>query len=360
MRRISSEHLVKLMTTICRRAGSDEEEARLGAENLVVANLMGHDSHGVGLLPRYIESALDGRLTMGGHAEVVADRGPFVLVDGNMGYGQVVGAEAMALGLAKAAEFGVAVVGLRNVHHLGRIGAWAEICGEAGFISIHYVNAVGLAPLVAPFGGSDCRYTTNPYCTAFPATEGPPIVLDMATSKIAFGKIVVAFNKGEALADETLIDGEGRPTNDPAVMVSEGKRAPTGALLSFGLHKGYGLALVCELLAGGLTGGGVSGPQSAERDTIQNNMLTIILDPDGFGAGIPLARDIDDFTAWVKASPPAPGTDEVMVPGDPERKRRAERQRDGIPIDDNTWRGLVEAGLSVGMNRVDFEGLSEA
>lgn len=358
--RVSSERLIELITTIFRGAGSDEEEARKVAENLVTANLRGHDSHGVGLVPRYVASALDGRLSVGGHASVVSDRGPFLLLDGNMGYGQVVGREAMELGLAKAREMGVAVVGLRNVHHLGRIGAWGEVCASAGFISIHYVNAIGLAPIVAPFGGTDARYTTNPYCTAFPSTDGRPLVLDMATSKIAAGKVMVAAYKGEPAPEDCLIDAEGNPTTDASLMFSQGNRKPEAALLSFGLHKGYGLALVCELLAGGLTGGGTMRPERAKRDTIQNNMLTIILDPEGFGDGIDLAGELAGFTAWVKASPPAPDVDEVMVPGDPSRKRMAERRELGIPIDPGTWQGLVDAGLSVGLNRVDFDDLKQA
>ena len=352
---ISGEKLTALLQTMCERAGSAAAEAKAIAENLVMANLMGHDSHGAGLIPRYIDSARTGRLTVNGHVEVVSDNGAFLLLDGHMAYGQVVGHETMALGLAKAREHGVAVVGLRNVHHLGRIGAWAEISAKAGFISIHYVNATGHDPLVAPFGGYDARYSTNPYCTALPATEdGPMIVLDMATSRLAQGKVRVAYNTGTPLPDRAVVGSDGLPTNDPAVMFQE----PPGAMLSFGEHKGYGLALICDILAGGLTGGGAARPDRYSEDTIRNNMLTIIIDPNRF-AEVPFAAEIDNMTAWVKSSRAAPGVDEVMMPGDPERKNIAERSLSGIVIDDNTWAEMVEAGLSVGMNRVDFEDLAE-
>ena len=331
-------------------AGADAEEARLVAANLVTANLKGHDSHGVALVPRYVESSLDGRIKLGRHAEIVHDDGAFLLIDGGMGFGQVIGIEAMELGIAKAQLLGVAVVGLRNTHHLGRIGAWGEMCAEAGFVSTHYVNGIGVPPIVAPYGGSDARFTTNPYCAAFPATEGPPIILDMATSKIAMGKVLVAHNKGVEVPPESLIDNQGSPTLDPSVMFSDGARVAHGALLPMGLYKGYGLAIVCEILAGAMTGGGVTDPDRFHENGVQNNMLSVIIDPARFGGGIDLAGAIDDFTRWIKASPVAPDHEEVMVPGDPERKAMAERKAEGVPLDDGTWSGLVQAARSVNVD----------
>jgi uncharacterized oxidoreductase len=350
---VPSRFLTDRVRQIFLGAGSELAEATAIAENLVMANLMGHDSHGVQLILRYVTTALGDRLVVNGHAEVVSDNGVFALIDGGMAYGQVAGREAMEFGIAKARSGGASVVGLRNVHHLGRIGAWGEICAAAGLISIHYVNAAGHPPLVAPFGGSDARFGTNPYCTAFPATNGPPIVLDMATSHVAMGKVVVAHNKGVRAPAEALIDAQGNPSDDPAVMFTD----PPGALRPMGLHKGYGLALICELMAGALvTGAGAAKPELFGQDTIRNNMLSILIEPSGLGQDEGFAAEIDNFTDWVKASPPAPGVDEVMVPGDPERKSRATRERDGIPLDDETWRQVIEAGVMVGMSPSDFDG----
>ena len=350
---IPSLFLTERVERIFLGAGSEPPEATAIAENLVMANLMGHDSHGVQLILRYVTTALGKRLVVNGHAEVVSDNGVFVLVDGGMAYGQVAGREAMEHGIAKARDGGAAIVGLRNVHHLGRIGAWGEQCATAGFISIHYVNAAGHPPLVAPFGGSDARFGTNPYCTAFPATKGPPIVLDMATSHVAMGKVVVAHNKGERAPAESLIDAHGNPSDDPGVMFTD----PPGALRPMGLHKGYGLALICELMAGAfITGAGAAKPELFGLDTIRNNMLSVLIEPSGLGQGAGFAAEIDDFTAWIKASPLAPDADQVMVPGDPERKSRAQRERDGIPLDDETWRQVIEAGVMVGMAPGDFDG----
>ena len=282
---------------------------------------------------------------------MITDNGVFLLVDGNMGYGQVIGRQAMELGIAKAREGGAAIVGLRNTHHLGRIGAWGELCAAAGLVSMHFVTAVCHRPLVAPFGGTDARLSTDPICVTFPATDGgPPIVLDMATSVVAGGKVKVAYNKGLPLAEGRLIDAEGKPTTNPGVIFPE----RNGAMLPVGEHKGSGLALVCEILSGALTGGGASDPATMPEDKIKNNMLSVILDPNGFGSDIPFAAELDRFVAYVKESPPQPGVDVVMVPGEPERRSRAIREKEGIPLDDTTWEELIEAGVSAGMNRTDF------
>ncbi len=354
---VAADKLVGFIEAIFVGAGSAREEAAAVAGNLVGANLRGHDSHGVHLVLRYVESALDGRLNPGQHVSVLSDTGPILQLDGNMGYGQIVGREAMEMGIARAREHGVAVVTLRNAHHLGRIGAWGEICAEAGMVSIHWVNACGHRPLVAPFGGIEPRYTTNPYCTAIPGTDGqPPLILDMATSAIAMGKVVIAHNRGEPVREGALIDAEGHPTRDPGVMLSE----PFGALRPMGTYKGYGLALVCELLAGALANNGTCLPERESQDTIRNGMLTVILDPAAVGDSDVFRREREAMVAHVKAARPAPGVDEVMVPGDPERKANAERDRTGIPIEDITWQQITEAAGKVGVTPNQIEGLVEA
>jgi hydroxycarboxylate dehydrogenase B len=338
--------LTESVTAVFAACGSTPEEARAIAENLVAANLAGHDSHGVGMVPLYVRNVGNGAVYANQHVSVLKDNGPVVQLDGNLGYGQVIGAEAMAIGIAKAKEAGVAILALRNTHHLGRIGAWAELCADAGLVSIHYVNINGHKPLVAPFGGSEGRYATNPYCTAIPGTDTqPPIVLDMATSKVAMGKVRVAHNTGKTVADDTLIDASGVATNDPAAMFSD----PRGALLPFGDHKGYGLALICEVLAGALVNGGGCVPQRQSRESVINNMLSIVLDPAALGDVDFFRSELDEITRYVKSSAPAEGVEAVMVPGDPERKQRAARGADGIAIDATTWQEILAAAESVGV-----------
>ncbi len=239
---VAAEPLRALVRAVVRQGGSSEREAVLVAEQLVEANLTGHDSHGVGMLPRYVEALAEGGLRVNRRLSVLRDAGTILMLNGNAGYGQVMAYDAMALGIERAAEHGVAVVGLANSHHIGRIGHWAEQCIAANLVSIHFVNVIS-RPVVAPFGGRDARFVTNPFCVGIPMAGGEPIVLDFATSRIAMGKVRVAFNKGEQVRPETLLDAAGEPTTDPAALFAE----PGGAILPFGEHKGYGMAVVCEM-----------------------------------------------------------------------------------------------------------------
>lgn len=333
------------MRAVYLAAGCAADEAGLIADHLVDANLTGHDSHGIGMTPEYLRAIRENKMRLGAHAEVVADRGHMVVIDGGRGAGQVIGREAMGHGIERAKRHGSCIVALRNSHHLGRIGAWAELCLAAGLVSLHCVNVIGHGALVAPFGGSDVRLGTNPICVGIPTSDGRPIVLDMATSRIAMGKVRVAHHSGGRVAPGTLIDETGNPTDDPGVMVPEVK----GALLPFGEYKGYGLGLVCDILAGALAGGGTNRPESHAPDMIINNMLSILIQPGALGSEAVMTREIDGLIAWIKASPPAPGSAGVLVPGDPERATRAARERDGIPIDGTTWSAVHDAAAALGI-----------
>lgn len=342
---IAADKLRAAVRHICLAGGSNEREASLVAENLVLANLSGHDSHGVGMLPQYILAVVEKRLKVNASVRILADAGAILNLDGNMGYGQVIGHEAMELGIRRAKDLGACIVSLRNSHHIGRIGHWGEQCAAAGLVSTHYVNVVGRPPLVAPYGGADARFATNPYCCAIPATEpsGEPIVLDMATSKIAMGKVRVAMNKGEQVSPGTLIDAKGLATNDPRTMFDP----PIGAILAFGEHKGYGLAVIAELLAGAMTGGVTMHEGSWASGTITNNMFSVIIDPAKLGGAESWRREVAAFVDFVKASPKAPGSDGVLVAGEPERRARTRRLAEGIPVDATTWGEIVAAGESV-------------
>ena len=215
---------------------------------------------------------------------------------------------------------------------------------------VHFVNCYAFHPLVAPFGGSDARFTTNPYCTALPASKGAqPIILDMATSQVAMGKVRVAYNQGKEMNPGDLIDHKGNPTNDPSVMFSE----PKGALQSMGLHKGYGLAVICEALAGAFTGGGVFDLNAMVPGRIINNMLTIVIDPDVFGNREDFDAEVNKFSAWVKASPPIADGDSVMLPGDPERMLKSDRLSAGIPLDNLTVTELLDTAEEVRISRTE-------
>jgi uncharacterized oxidoreductase len=267
----------------------------------------------------------------------------------------VIGREAMALGAARAKEHGVCVVGLAHSHHLGRIGQWAEQCVDEGLVSIHFVNVLS-RPIVAPFGGRDARLGTNPFCVGIPRPGGEPILLDFATSKIAQGKTRVAHNKGVAVEPGTLIDDRGEPTVEPRYAVIE----PLGALLPFGEHKGAGLALICELLGGALAGGATGRAVTDGRRRVLNSMLSILVDPARLGTAANLAREMEGFVAYATASPPQPGVERVLTPGEPERATRERRLREGVPVDAVTWSEIVAAGAKVGVGAERTESLARA
>ena len=339
---IAAPRLKAAIEAIIASGGSEPREADIVAGNLVEANLMGHDSHGVGMVPRYVESLLEGGLAVNEHPQIKLDTEVLLQLDGRHGYGQVIGLEAMALGIERARKHGTCVMALANAHHLGRIGRFAEAAVAEGLVSIHFVNVTSL-PRVAPFGGSDARFGTNPCCIGVPLAGEPPMLLDFATSAVAQGKLRVAYNKGEKLPAGRLLDDQGRATNDPRYAVVP----PFGAMLPFGEHKGYGLAVACELLGGALTGGGTWHSAQTGRRRVWNSMLTILIDAAKLGTADAFAREAREFVAWVRKSPPAEGFDKVRLAGEPEREKRALRKREGIPLDATTWKQILAAGEKV-------------
>ncbi|MEO8104169.1 MAG: malate/lactate/ureidoglycolate dehydrogenase [Betaproteobacteria bacterium] len=351
---IHAEPLRAVVQAIVGAGGSSAREAELVATQLVEANLTGHDSHGVGMVPRYVEALLEGSLHINQHLRVVSEIGPLLTVDGNAGYGQVMGHEAMECGIAIAAAHGVAVVGLANSHHIGRIGHWAEQCIAAGYVSMHYVNVIS-EPVVAPFGGRDARFVTNPFCVGVPLPDSPPVLLDFATSRIAMGKVRVAMNTGQQVAAGTLLDSAGEPTTDPHSLFAD----PHGAILPFGEHKGYALAGGCEILGGALTGGATLRGKPPNRAII-NNMLSIIIDPQRMGTAGNLAAESPAFLDWVRQSPVQAGIERVKTPGEPERDYRRQRAANGIWIDATTWSQIENCGMALGVEPGEVDRLRRA
>jgi len=347
--------LRRAIEAIVAAGGSEPREAQLVAENLVTANLTGHDSHGIGMIPRYIESLKEGGLQANRHPVVKFDGGALVALDGQAGYGQVIGLEATDIAIARAKQHGVCVMALANAHHLCRIGQWAEQAVAAGLVSLSFVNVISRS-IVAPFGGSDARFGTNPCTIGIPLAGQPPFILDMATSGVAQGKVRVAHNKGEKLPPGLLLDDKGNPTLEARFGVIE----PFGALTTFGLHKGYGLAVACELLGGALTGGGTWHTTDRSKKRVLNGMLSILIDPKKLGADALFGREAGEFIAWVKQSPPAPGSDRVRIAGDPERETRAKRERDGIAVDATTWQEIHAAGAKLGLAAAQLDRLAGA
>ncbi|MGQ0545397.1 MAG: malate/lactate/ureidoglycolate dehydrogenase [Betaproteobacteria bacterium] len=346
--------LTRAIEALVAAGGSEPGEARLVAENLVTANLLGHDSHGIGMIPRYVDALLEGGLAVNRHARATLDAGALLALDGCKGYGQSIGREAMLMAIERVKRHGSCVMTLANSHHLGRIGHWAEMAVAEGFVSLHFVNVISHAR-VAPYGGRDARFGTNPCCIGVPLPGEPPFILDYATSAVAQGKLRVAHNKGEKVPPGRLIDDEGRPTDDPRYAVVP----PLGAMLPFGEHKGSGMAIACELLGGALTGGGTWHYTESTRQRVMNGMLTILIDSARLGTAGAFEKEARLFLDWLRQSRVAPGFDKVRLAGEPEREYRAKRSRDGIPVDPTTWREILAAAEKLKLARDAVERLAE-
>lgn len=342
---IKRDSLADFTTAVFESLGTDQDKAREVAEHLVEANLKGHDSHGVGMIPNYVGSALAGRMSVNADAKVVKDKGAVLLVDSQRGFGQVTARQATELGIERARETGICCVGARDCHHIGRVGTYGELAAAQGMISLHFANVVGHVPFVAPWGGRERRLQTNPFCCAVPVAGEEPIVLDMATSAIALGKVRVAALKGAPVPEGSLFDVDGVATTDPTAI------AGGGALGPFGQHKGYGLALMCELLGGALAGEWTMSDTDKQREGVTvNHLLTFIVDPDLFDGSEAFQREVLAMQEWLHSSAPAKGFDRVRLPGEPEREAMAERRRDGIPIDDGSWGEISAAAKKAGLD----------
>ena len=330
------------------------------------------------MVPRYVDAVRQGGLVPNAAATVAMDIGTMLALHGHRGYGQVVGVQAMELAMQRARTHGSCIMTLSNAHHLGRIGHFAEMAVAQGLVALHFVNVLSRA-VVAPWGGADGRFGTNPCCIGIPlagrqpsgrsagptqasqgnaggnaareaASGGAHFILDFATSRVAQGKMRVAYNKGESVAPGMLIDEHGRPTTNPGVVVVPQSSGLLGALLTFGEYKGYGMAVACELLGGALSGGET---WHRENDpavrAVLNGMLTILIDPTRLGTQATFEQEAVAFVDWLRAGPVAPGFEAVLIAGDPERAARAQREVHGIDIDDSTWAELVAAGVKVGV-----------
>ncbi len=351
---IAAEALRAIADRLLRATGSSAWEADIVATHLRDANLKGHDSHGIGMIPFYIANRVADLLAANQMPRRLEGPDSALLFDGLRGYGQVIVRLAMEEAIAAARSRGLVALTVRNAHHMGRIGTYGEQCVAAGLACILFVNVTGHRPLVAPHGGSDARFATNPMVIAMPGPSAErPFLLDFATSRVALGKVRVAREKGVPADDGWLIDSAGQPTTDPEVMFQE----PGGALRTFGEHKGYGLALAAELLAGVLSGGGTIQPENVRDQRIINNLFGLVFDPAALGDGTWMAREFAAMVDYAQGSPPADPAAPVLMPGDPERARSAERLVHGIPMPPGTWAALLDAATQAGVEHAEMEAL---
>jgi hydroxycarboxylate dehydrogenase B len=257
------------------------------------------------------------------------------------------------MGIRKAKAMGLAMIAMRNSGHVGRVGEWAEQAAAAGLVSIHYVNAAS-SLLVAPFGGVDKRFSTAPYACGIPRKGADPIILDFATSMVAEGKVMVASQGGKKLPLDALIGPDGKTSGDPHLLYGDYEplgprnyKTGKGAIRAFGEHKGSGLAFMCELLGGSLTG---TGAADEKRAKWANGMLSFYVDPSQLDATDFVPTDIARYVGYVKSSRPVAKGGEVLIPGEPELRMRKERTAHGVPLPADTWASIVAAAKAVGVS----------
>lgn len=326
-------------------------EAERIAFYLVEANLVGHDSHGVMRAPYYIDYVKNDQVRPNQSLRVVFQTDSMAIVDGNFGFGQVIGEQAMQLGVEMAQKHGIATISLRNSAHLGRIGDWPTYVAQHGMASFHFVNTSGYGLLVAPFGGIDRRLSANPIAAGVPVAGKKPIILDISTCAIAEGKLKVALNKGVEVAPGCIIDNDGNAITDPADFYTD----PPGALLPFGAHKGYGLSIIAEMFAGAFTGNSCTNPANDQR--LLNGMFSLIIDCERLPKELGIAAEIQRFIDYVKSSRKAPGCDEILLPGEIEERQRQTCAKNGIAIDENTWQTLCDAAADLRIETAVVEGV---
>lgn len=341
---LQADVLTDFVTALFRNAGVPETEARTVASSLVGANLRGHDSHGVMRVPQYVGFLETGAYKTGVDLLVLQETPAVCVCDAQWGFGQVQAHRLLDRIIPKAQALGLAAGTARDCGHIGRLGEYAERAAEEGLILIATVNNCGAGQRVAPPGGIAPRLGTNPLCAGVP-TAGEPVVLDFGTSVAAEGKVRVYHINKKPVPDGWLLDCEGRPTTDPSVLYE----SPLGSILPMGgaqAYKGFGLALVLDMLAGGLTGGRASHPGAPPARG--NNVVFLAFDPERFAGRDALVRESTGLVEYVRETPRAPGVASITLPGDPERTTLARRSAEGIPLEDAHWEKLVALAGTLG------------
>ncbi len=339
---LESSALITFSTAIFAAAGARDEDSGIVSESLVEANLVGHDSHGVMRLPFYVEWMEKGWVNTEAEFKVVTEAGSFAVIDGDWGFGQVMGRKATELAIRKARENGAAIVAGRQCCHMGRFGEYPAMAAQAGMTAVLFSNTHGGGKIVAPWGGVERRLSANPIAVGIPRKDASPIVVDVSTCTIAEGKVRNMRTAGEAVPEGCIIDAEGNPTTDP----NDFYGPPEGALLPFARHKGFALGLAGDILAGALSGAGCSNP---DTQRVGNSFMLTLVDVNQVRGADPFEDDVRGLVEYVKSSRLAPGVSEVLIPGEPEERMRADREAGGIPIHPDTWDNLCRTAEKYGV-----------
>src|SRR5262245_32847622 len=335
---IPVDALSHFATALLEAGGGSSDAARVVAKSLVIANLMGHDSHGVMRIPYYLDGVAKGEVKPSAEFTLIKETQSLLQADGNWGFGQTQARRLTERLIAKARENGVVLGTLIHSCHIGRLGEYCEQAAAAGMVSMLMVNTHGVARRVAPPGGKSPRLGTNPIAIGVPHPDGP-LVMDFGTSATAEGKVRVKRIAGQQCPEGWLLDSKGKPTCDPLKLYGD----PPGTIRPFGgdqPHKGFALGLMVEIFAGALSGGVCIREKPVNQ--LGNCVFEIVIDPQHVGGGEHVAREVTDLVKFIRDCPRVDGVREILLPGDPERKSAAVRQVEGVPLDEGNFKQLAE------------------
>ena len=340
---VQVDKLTEIAQALLEKAGASAEEAATIARYNIGANLVGHDSHGIILIPTYIDRIKAGHIVPGAPFEIKTETPTSMVIDGNWGFGYVVTDRAMRLTIAKAKAQNVAATTVFRQSHIGRLASYPLMAAREGMIAMITADSGRSAKAVAPFGGAQARLGTNPVCFAIPSNLDGPLFVDMATSAAAAGKINVATARGEEVPAGWLIDRDGRPSTDPRVLRQGGALLPVGGSEGY---KGYGLSTIVEIFSGLLTGLGFGVEPTGRHN---DGCFIAVFNVAAFRELETFKREVTEFAQYLKATPPAQGFTEVLYPGEIEYRRERERHSHGIEVEGTTWGKLRELALGYGI-----------
>jgi L-2-hydroxycarboxylate dehydrogenase (NAD+) len=327
--RVQFDNLRSFIKTAFLKHGLPDADATTVAQLMAEADLQGSDGHGVIRLPMYLKRIQAGGLNVNPHITVVHERSAMAVVDGDNGMGHLVVSKAVELAIEKARSAGVAWVSTRNSNHAGPASLYSRKPLQHDMLGLYF--AVGNANHLPPWGGMDMLLSTNPISAGIPAGNEPPVVLDMATTVAAYGKVKAKAKRGEQMPEGWMIDRQGKPLTDPT-------RASEGFLLPIGEHKGYGLALIVGLLAGTL-GGAAMGRDvvdfNADHVTKTNTgQAILVIDLSAFGDPAQFKQAVDTLVRDIRSSERLPGVERIWLPGEQSHGKRASYAAEGIPLMD--------------------------